>query len=133
MADSATPGALSIKQIEGLIARQQRRLSTVVRQRAALERKLKAIDERIQEISGLAGGGGGRFLRPRNAVSLVTAIEQVLTKSAKPMGVKDIMEKVLASGYRSNSANFRAVVNLTLIKEKKRFRSTSRGVYALKR
>ena len=36
------------------------------------------------------------------------------------------------SGYRSNSANFRSIVNQTLIKDK-RFGSAGRGVYQLKK
>ena len=37
------------------------------------------------------------------------------------MKVGDITDAVLATGYRSNSDNFRAIVNQTLIKERKRF------------
>jgi hypothetical protein len=49
----------------------------------------------------------------------------------KPMSVSEIMEAASASGYRSGSANFRGIVNQTLIKDK-RFAQVSRGVYQLK-
>src|SRR3954470_281460 len=39
--------------------------------------------------------------------------------------------RLLASGYVSSSANFRGIVNQTLIKDK-RFRRVARGVYGLK-
>ena len=45
----------------------------------------------------------------------------------------DIVDGVLGSGYRSSSANFRGIVNQTLIKEKKKFTSPSRGMYQLKK
>ena len=47
------------------------------------------------------------------------------------MPVGDIMDKVLATGYKSKSANFRGIVNQTLIKDK-RFAQVERGVYELK-
>ena len=50
------------------------------------------------------------------------------------MKVGVITEAVLATGYRSSSDNFRAIINQTLIKEKKRFISTgARGEYQIKK
>jgi ribosomal protein L19E len=40
------------------------------------------------------------------------------------------MEGVLAAGYRSNSGNFRGIVNQALIKDK-RFTSAGRGLYEM--
>ena len=56
----------------------------------------------------------------------------VLTKSSKPLPVGDIASAVKAGGYKTNSANFRGIVNQTLIKDK-RFTSASRGIYQLKK
>jgi hypothetical protein len=47
------------------------------------------------------------------------------------MKVGEIMDAVLATGYRSGSANFRGIINQTLIKDK-RFGQVERGVYELK-
>jgi hypothetical protein len=60
-----------------------------------------------------AANSNGR--RGRNEMSLVATLEQ-----------GTIVEAVKAQGYRSNSANFRAIVNQTLIKEKQ-FSSAGRG------
>jgi hypothetical protein len=46
--------------------------------------------------------------------------------------VGDIVDKVLATDYRSHSANFRGIVNQTLIKDK-RFTSAGRGMYQLRK
>ena len=59
-------------------------------------------------------------------------IEGVLGKSGKSMKVGDIAEAVQGGGYRTNSANFRGIVNQTLIKDK-RFTSAGRGVYQMKK
>ena len=47
------------------------------------------------------------------------------------MKVAEIMDGVLSTGYRSGSANFRGIINQTLIKDK-RFGQVERGVYELK-
>ena len=50
-------------------------------------------------------------------MSLVEAIETAL-RGGKPMRVGDIVDAVQGAGYRSNSDNFRGIVNQTLIKER---------------
>jgi len=58
-------------------------------------------------------------------------IAYVLGESNKPMSVSDIVEGVLATGYRSTSPKFRGIVNMTLIKERRRFANAGRGMYTL--
>jgi DNA-binding ferritin-like protein len=100
----------------------------MMRQRAAIERKLDSLSERIRLMGGPAAGGAKRA---RNEISLIEAIERVLSQAKKPLSVGEIYKNVLAIGYRSNSPKFRAIVNQTLIKER-RFSQIERGVYALK-
>jgi hypothetical protein len=57
-------------------------------------------------------------------------MESVL-KGKAPMKVGDIFKAVLANGYHSTSANFRGIVNQTLIKEKQ-FHQVDRGTYTVK-
>jgi hypothetical protein len=131
---------LSLAQLERLVRTRRTEMTRLTRQRDKLQKRLDDLNGRISEIAGgpgfaggmsgrSSGGGGGRA---RNDVSLQDAIHHVLSKASAPMGVGDIMEKVRAAGYRSNSANFRGIVNQTLIKDK-RFTSAARGVYQLKK
>jgi hypothetical protein len=53
-------------------------------------------------------------------------------KDGKPMRVGDITDAVHNAGYRSSSANFRGIVNQTLIKDK-RFVAPERGLYQLRK
>ena len=64
-------------------------------------------------------------------MSLAGTIEQVLAKASSPVPVGEIVERVQATGYRSSSANFRALLNMTLVKDD-RFQSAGRGLYVLK-
>jgi hypothetical protein len=81
--------------------------------------------QRTPRTPGRANGNGRHR---RNEMSLVATLESVLAPG-KPMGVGEIVEAVQRKGYQSNSANFRGIVNQTLIKEKQ-FSSAGRGVSA---
>jgi len=130
-------GSMNLAQLEKLVQARRSEVDKLNRQRAKVQRKLDAIDARIADLSGGAAGGGGGGprrgpgSRVRNDISLQDLIHQILSKAGAPMGVGDIADKAKASGYRSNSANFRGIVNQTLIKDK-RFVSASRGMYKLK-
>ena len=120
---------LSIDELERLLAQRRNRVNKLMKQREKLEAKMDALD---QEIASLGGNGHGRRTRARNDMSLVDAIEAVMQQGGKPMRVGDITDAVQAAGYRSNSANFRGIVNQTLIKDK-RFSQAERGLYQLKK
>ncbi|HEY7118312.1 MAG TPA: hypothetical protein VH475_17115 [Tepidisphaeraceae bacterium] len=134
MARSPTMDKLSLAQLERLMSSRRTEVHRLTRRRDTLQRKLDALNARIYTISGgnVPGPGGGGHIRARNAVSLQDAIIHVLTKAGGPMKVGDIMDRVHSLGYRSNSANFRGIVNQTLIKDK-RFTASSRGTYQLKK
>jgi len=139
MARRANGSVITIAELEHLLGSRRRKLNDLQKERTKVQRKLDDIDSRIRALSGPGGGASGRMGggagtggRAHNAQSLVATLENVLKSSGKPLGVGDIVDKVHAAGYRSNSANFRALVNQTLIKEK-RFTSAGRGVYQLKK
>ena len=71
--------------------------------------------------------GAGK--RHRNEQSLAEAIAKVLKKD-KPMGIQQVVDAVLASGYKSTAKNFKTVVSLNLSKDK-RFKNAARGQYVL--
>ena len=136
MARLANPD-LTLAQLEKLMQSRRSDVDRLMRQRAKVQRKLDSIDAKISALSGgavgLNGGGPrrGPGSRVRNEMSLQDLIHQILGKAGEPMGVGEIADKAQAAGYKSNSANFRGIVNQTLIKDK-RFVSASRGMYKLK-
>ena len=139
MARMNVTSGLTLPQLERRLEQRRREVAKLQRQRAKVQKRLDAIDARIESVGGFGGSsaGGGRAngagrSRPRNDLSLPDAIHQVLTKAGGAVPVGEIADKVLAGGYKSNSANFRGIVNQALIKDK-RFTSASRGVYQLKK
>jgi hypothetical protein len=127
--------ALSVSELEQMLTRRRSEAALLVAERNRLQNYLVVIDNKIRGLSG-GGGAGGFGLtasgRARNAISLIDTLTQVMAKSEKPMQVGDIVDAVLKTGYRSTSANFRAMVNMTLIRERKRFKNTGRAMYELK-
>jgi len=121
---------MSISQLESMLQQRRGELGKLRKQRGALQRELDKLDRRIESLGG--GSARGRGGRARNEMSLTAAMTDVLQKAGKPLSVGEIMQKVQAAGYRSGSANFRGIVNQTLIKDKQ-FTSTGRGMYQLKK
>jgi hypothetical protein len=88
------------------------------------------LEAKIAALGGSARSRGGRV---KNKLSLNESILAVLKRKGGPMTVGDIVGAVLAGGYTSRSANFRGIVNQSLIKDK-RFASTgTRGTYQLRK
>jgi hypothetical protein len=126
-------GAMSLAQLERLLNKRKTEISRLLRRRATVQKRLDNIDDKIRRaggsVRGSRGGGGGRA---RNERSLADVIHDVLSKKGEAMRVQDIADAVESTGYRSNSANFRGIVNQMLIKDK-RFTSPGRGFYQAKK
>ena len=135
-------GGFTITQLKSMLESRQTQLDDLERERGRITKQLANVDEKIRSLGGAArtGSGRGEFApggltaggRARNPKSLVGTLEDVLKAASAPMSVGDIVQAVQNAGYRSNSDSFRAIVNQTLIKERKRFANTARGMYAVK-
>lgn len=128
MARPSTGANLSLTDLQSILESRRTELNRLRKQRTKIQRDLDAIDRQINKIEGSGGGRGGS--RVRNPKSLNDTLEDVLRSNGKPMKVGDIVDAVKATGYRSNSANFRGIVNQTLIKDK-RFGAAERGMYQI--
>jgi hypothetical protein len=126
---------LTVAVLEQMLQKRRSELDSLTRERQRVLKQLAAVDARLRAVSGGVAGGGAltRGGRVRNPMSLVSTMEQVLAKAGKPLSVGDIVQGVLDTGYQSGSVNFRAIINQTLIKERKRFANTDRAIYELKK
>ena len=130
MSRPRTGNELSVAQLEQMLSQRRSRITVLQRQRAKLQRKLDVVDEQIGDLGGNGRGRPGG--RVRNAKSLIETLAAVLKDAGEAMRVADLAEAVLRTGYKTNSANFRGIVNQTLIKDK-RFVPIVRGSYQLKK
>ncbi len=67
--------------------------------------------------------------RPSNKMNLADSMGKVL--KGKTMGVSELADAVQKAGYKTTAANFRTIVNQTLIRDD-RFKKVSRGQYTVK-
>lgn len=120
--------SISADALRAELNRRQHGVRKLEKQHAKLVQKLLKLEQQIEAIGGSAGRGG-RGRRARNKQSLVEVLAQVL--KGKTLGVPEAADAVLATGYTSNAANFRLIVNQALIKSD-RFKKVSRGQYTAK-
>ena len=120
----------SIADLQRQLTEQRQRRTKLLSERKKLEKKMEKIDRDISMLDGEGGSAPSTRSRPQNDMTLPEAMANVM-KKGKAMGVTEIADAVKDSGYQSNSANFRGIVNQTLIKDKQ-FVSESRGMYKLK-
>jgi hypothetical protein len=123
---------LTISKLETMLDQQKSKKKDLLKERSKLQTQIDKLDRQIAMLDGGTSGGGYTTSgRARNPKSLVATIEEVLDKHPKGMSVGDIVDAVVATGYKSSSPNFRGIVNQTLIKERKKFDTVERGVYCL--
>jgi hypothetical protein len=124
-----TAAGYTIDQLERILQARRGEVRKLAKKRHHIARQLQVLDRQLSRLGGgpAASAGTGRA---RNEQSLVEVLESVLKGASKPMQVADITSAVERHGYHSASANFRGIVNQTLIKEK-RFRQAARGLYQL--
>jgi hypothetical protein len=98
---------LTVAQLERILLRKKAALEKLLRQRTQLQKKLALVERRIVEI----GGGEGPKprtprRRPKNSKTLLVAVTEMLTQHKKGLTLRDLANKLLASGYKTSSTNF---------------------------
>ena len=101
---------------------------------AAASPKRKAAKAPARRKAGPAAGKAAKGAtrrssgaRAKNAMTLVEALAVVL--KGKQMSVSEAAVAVQKAGYKTTAENFRVMVNLAFIKNKKIFKRISHGVY----
>ena len=123
---------MSMEALEAELRRRQGAVKGLMKRYENSVAKTARLAAEIQKLGGSVSGAslsGGRRTRPRNEMSLIGALAQVL--KGKEMSVTEAADAVRAAGYTSHAANFRTMVNQSLIKGNQ-FKKVSRGVYTAK-
>ena len=127
---------LSVSALERMLAHKRNQLDRLTRRREVLERQLSKVDRQIGQIGGRDGNGiSVRKVRrrPRNAKSLMEVINEVLNKHKTGLSLADLSTKILATGYKSHSTDFKNVVYQSLYNNRKTIvHDDKAGVYKLR-
>jgi len=121
----ARSDSLSVAELEQMLDARRAELSDLESRRNKLASELEECDARISQLTGAGGRGRGRRGRKvtrrrpaggrgRKQPALKNVIIEVLQKSKKPLSVDEIVDRVLATGYKSSSDEFRKVAYLNL-------------------
>jgi hypothetical protein len=99
----------TVAQLEKILTRKKASLDKLLRQRSQLQKKLAQVERKIVEIGGMAGEGRANQhvrKRPKNSRTLLVAVNEVLGQHKKGLTLRDLANRLLASGYRTSSTNF---------------------------
>ncbi len=138
------PVEYSMAELKQLMDSKASELSELKSRRADLKRELDEVDRQIQLTEGRprkksgvakktarggvsAGGRGrkkkvsrkGRRTRPRNERSAKSYAEEILRSEPKGLPLKELADRILESGYKSNAASFKTTLYQTLYNARK--------------
>jgi len=117
---------MSTAELQAELQRRERNVRKLERRREKLMLDLAEVEKELASEGALSATGGIRR-RPRNEANLVDSLAAVL--KGKEMSVTEVTQAVQQAGYMTTAANFRTIVNQALIREKKKFKKVSRGIY----
>jgi hypothetical protein len=105
----------SVPQLEKALQRRRLQLQKLMQQRNRLRKVLSRLEKRIVKVSGIAPDN--RENRPRrlkNTKTLLETVTETLSRHGDGLTLKDLAYEVLASGYKTSSANFHNTLYQTL-------------------
>lgn len=134
-----TINKLTTDELQAELKRREKAAQRLATKRARLLDQIADIDAELaswgyeavggpRKRSGARAGGGRK--RPRNDMNLVDTLAKAL--KGKTLGVTEAADAAKKLGYKSSSANFRNIVNQTLLKHDKVFKKVGRGQYTAK-
>ena len=132
-----TTKELSITALERLLDRRKSRLNSLVQKRNGLRKNVHKLEGRIALLSGSSGGtmrSAARRLRkrPKNSKPLHQVVTELLSKNNTGYPLANLSEKVLDTGYKSGSSNFKNVLYQALYNAPKIMHDGKTGNYRLK-
>ena len=124
---------LTLAQLERMVAKRRSSLESLQKKRRNLLKELERLDKQIASLQGPRGNArpGTYAQRARNEKSLQTVVAEILTKSKKGLTLRALAERVLESGYKTNSNNFQNVLYQCLYNSKRFEHDPSTGNYVI--
>jgi hypothetical protein len=129
---------MSVAELERLLDSKKDRLETLQRKRDLLERQLHSVVEKINSMEGKRGnsvaaakGRKGATTRPKNDRSLKEVVTEILTQNKKGCGLDELSKKVLETGYKTSSTNFKNTLYQCLYNHERIQLDKSTGLYRL--
>ena len=102
----------SVSELEKILETRKSELAKLLKNREKLLKDLQRVEKRIKTLEGRKTTGAKRKSRKRarNAKSLRKVVTEILSRNKKGVVLDALSKKVLATGYKSNSSNFKNVL-----------------------
>ena len=126
---------LSVAALERMLQERKSLLESLSRQRKKLRKDLDRVEQKIVSLQGRGGSaiGSVRRKRPKNARPLAEVVTDILGRSKSGYPLAKLSEKVLASGYKSGSSDFKNVLYQCLYNSPDVVHEPESGNYKLKK
>ena len=128
---------MTVSDLERLLDTKKTQLNAALKKRATFLKDLEQVEKRIRELEGKPRTTRKKTRRvrrrARNKVPLPAVVTEILAKSKKGLSLSELREKVLATGYKSNSANFKNVLYQCLYNSKKFIHDEKTKTYRLRK
>jgi hypothetical protein len=127
---------MSIPELLKIIASKKAKLVPLLKKRDQLIREIEATESHIAELQArLIPVSRPRSTKPRlqNAMPLRQVVQEVLKRSRKGLPLANLHDRVLASGYKTGSKNFKNILYQCLYNEKEFVHDPTTGRYRLVR
>jgi len=112
-------GEMSLARLQQLLEAKKGKLDLLQKKRDVLRKQLTDVESKIEQIGGVrsesvtkksAGIKGKGRKRPKNDRTLLEVCLELLGQNKKGLGLGEMAQKVLQSGYKTNSTKFENTV-----------------------
>jgi len=133
MSQASSP--LSIADLERVLDEKRAQLQDLLKKRDQAQKEIEDLDAEIQEAANLDApmGRGRRRRRVKNETSLRAVVLGILGKNKKGFTLSDLADKVIETGYKSGSKNFRNVLYQCLYNTEAIVHDEASGCYRLQK
>jgi hypothetical protein len=124
----------SVYDLERVLIARKSELKNLIKKREKKLKVLSVIEKRIKVLEGPKQAAGGKKhrtsrKRARHAQSLRSTVTEVLSKNKTGIALDPLSKRILATGYKSNSGNFKNVLYQCLYNNKEFIHDKKTGLY----
>lgn len=125
----------TLAELERILDATKRRLAKLHRKRNQIERRLDSVVEKISRIEGadrrVQSFANRDRRRAQNERSLREVVTDLLRENKRGLGLDELSKRVLATGYKTTSTNFKNTLYQTLYHNDRFQLDKESGLYRL--
>lgn len=127
---------LTVAELERMLAKRRQELTSLISQREQLQKELDSVSRRIAELQG-GSNASVAYVPPsnsgrgRNPISLRHTVISLLTQHPEGYALSELSDKIIETGYKTASKNFRNVLYQCLYNTPQIYHDSKTGTYRI--